>query len=547
LLTDALEASAARHGFDLQVTEAEYGQVMRAAQDPASAINRERLDAVLIALDYRGLHLPPTPGNPDGAAQTVDAAMDFLRTIRDAVKSHGHGACIVQTLACPPEAGFGSFEASLPGTLRHLIGVLNRRLADALYASDDIVFDVAGIAESVGLADWHDPTQWNMAKLPFCSDFVPLYADRLATLIAAIRGKNRRCLVLDLDNTVWGGVIGDDGMTGISIAQGDATGEAHLAVQQAALALRSRGVVLAVSSKNNDDVARQPFREHPDMLLREEHIAVFQANWNDKATNIRAIADELSLGLDAFVFLDDNPVERELVRRSLPQVAVPELPTDPALYARTLLAAGYFEAIAYSAEDSQRADFYRDNARRAVLQKSAVDMDGYLATLDMTMTVQAFDAIGRARITQLINKSNQFNLTARRYTDAEVDQVAAQPDCLTLQIRLTDVFGDNGMISVVICRPAGSDWVIDTWLMSCRVLGRKVERAVLQEILGRARSQGIARLVGRYVPTDRNAMVKDHYAGLGFAPAGQDADGSSLWALDVVSAPLETLPIVVRH
>jgi FkbH-like protein len=223
------------------------------------------------------------------------------------------------------------------------------------------------------------------------------------------------------------------------------------------------------------------------------------------------------------------------------------LPTDPALYARTLLAAGYFEAIAYSAEDSQRADFYRDNARRAVLQKSAVDMDGYLATLDMTMTVQAFDAIGRARITQLINKSNQFNLTARRYTDAEVDQVAAQPDCLTLQIRLTDVFGDNGMISVVICRPAGSDWVIDTWLMSCRVLGRKVERAVLQEILGRARSQGIARLVGRYVPTDRNAMVKDHYAGLGFAPAGQDADGSSLWALDVVSAPLETLPIVVRH
>ena len=232
--------------------------------------------------------------------------------------------------------------------------------------------------------------------------------------------------------------------------------------------------MLAVSSKNTDEVARAPFEKHPEMLLRLDHIAVFQANWNDKATNIQAIAEELSLGLDAMVFLDDNPVERGLVRKLLPQVAVPELPEEPAYYARTLAAAGYFEAIAFAAEDLKRAGFYQDNAKRASLQKQVGGVDAYLASLDMTITFQPFDATGRARIVQLINKSNQYNLTTRRYTDPEVAEAENDPEVFTLQVRLADIFGDNGMISVVICRPGEAGvWEIDTWLMSCRVLGRK--------------------------------------------------------------------------
>ena len=225
--------------------------------------------------------------------------------------------------------------------------------------------------------------------------------------------------------------------------------------------LRDRGVVLAVSSKNTDEIARQPFHKHPEMLLREEHIAVFQANWNDKATNIKAIAKELSLGLDAMVLLDDNPVERGLVRQLLPQVAVPELPDDPALFARTLLAAGYFEAIAFSGEDRQRAEFYQNNSRHVELQKQAGDVDAYLASLNMQMTLQPFDDTGRARIAQLINKSNQFNLTTRRYT-AEVAATQNDPQAFTLQVRLADAFGDNGMISVIICRRECDAWAIDT-------------------------------------------------------------------------------------
>jgi FkbH-like protein len=405
-----------------------------------------------------------------------------------------------------------------------------------------VLFDVAALAELVGLANWHSPAEWNLAKLPFSGTYLPLYADHVGRILGAMLGKSRRCLVLDLDNTLWGGVIGDDGVEGLRIAQGDPVGEAFLTVQRAALLLRERGVILAVASKNSDETARQAFRTHPEMLLREQHLAVFQANWSDKATNLKAIAEQLSLGLDSLVLLDDNPAERELIRQMLPAVAVPELPADPALYARVLCAAGYFEAVAFSGEDRARADFYRDNARRATLQKQAADLSAYLESLGMKITFRPFDEVGRSRIVQLINKSNQFNLTTRRYSEAEVAAAGRDPDCFTLQVRLADIFGDNGMISVVICRRRSSAWHIDTWLMSCRVLGRQVERMVLREMLHHAARHGIAKLIGVYRPTERNKLVEDHYAKLGFTRVAHHDDGSTEWELstdgEVPSAPM---------
>ncbi len=318
-------------------------------------------------------------------------------------------------------------------------------------------------------------------------------------------------------------------------------------MQRLAFELRERGIVLAVSSKNDDETARLPFRKHPEMLLKEEHIAVFQANWNDKATNIAAIAKELSLGLDSVVFLDDNPVERNLVRQLLPEVAVPELPSDPALYARTLAAAGYFESISFSDEDVSRARFYQDNAKRVSLQTKVGGLDAYLASLQMEITFQPFDDIGRARITQLINKSNQYNLTTKRYSEPEVAAAQHDPRCLTLQVRLSDTFGDNGMISVIICREQSSSvWEIDTWLMSCRVLGRRVEQMVLREILEHARRQGIRKLLGIYRPTDRNNLVEDHYSKLGFTLISRGGDAATTWELYVDNATVEAVSMTVR-
>ena len=545
-LVPALVATAARHGIALEVIQPSYDQVAQEALTPDSKVNRSNPDAVLLALDYRALPLKLSLGDAEASYATVLGVMGYLQALRDGIKANSNAVCIFQTFAPPAETLFGSLDRALPGTLRNLIDGINRELAEYVSGSGDVLLDIAGLAETVGLADWHNTQLWNMGKFAFSDELIPLYADHVARTVAAIRGKSRKVLILDLDNTVWGGVIGDDGLEGIQLAQGDARGEAHLGVQRLALDLRKRGVVLAVSSKNTDEVAREPFEKHPEMLIKLDHIAVFQANWNDKATNIQAIATELSLGLDAMVFLDDNPVERGLVRRLLPQVAVPELPEEPAYYARTLAAAGYFEAVAFANEDLKRAGFYQDNAKRANLQKQVGGVDAYLASLDMTITFQPFDATGRARIVQLINKSNQYNLTTRRYTDPEVAQAESEPEVFTLQVRLADIFGDNGMISVVICRPGGPGvWEIDTWLMSCRVLGRKVEHMVLHEILKHARSAGIVKLAGTYKPTERNQLVVDHYARLGFNKLHGEESGLTRWELLVEDAQPESAPMRV--
>ena len=546
LIVPAMVASAARHGIALEVIQPSYDQVAQEAMTPDSNVNSSKPDAVLMALDYRAVPLKLSLGDAEAAAGAVQRAIGYLQTLRSGIKANSNAVCVFQTFVPPVEGLFGSLDRALLGTQRSLIDAINHELCKDVRNCGDVLLDVAGLAEVVGTANWHDAQQWNMAKFAFAEELIPLYAEHVARTIASVRGKSRKVLVLDLDNTVWGGVIGDDGLEGIQIAQGDARGEAHLAVQRMALDLRQRGIMLAISSKNSDEVARLPFEKHPEMLLKLEHIAVFQANWNDKATNIQAIATELSLGLDSIVFLDDNPVERGLVRQLLPQVAVPELPEDPAYYARTLAAAGYFEAVTFADEDLKRAAFYQDNAKRASLQKQVGGVDAYLTSLDMTIMFQPFDVMGRARIVQLINKSNQYNLTTRRYTHPEIVDAENDPEVFTLQVRLADIFGDNGIISVVICRPAAPGvWEIDTWLMSCRVLGRKVEQMVLREMLEHARAAGICKLVGVYRPTERNMLVIDHYSKLGFTEVGEKQAGVTYWELLVEGVHPEGAPMRV--
>jgi len=546
LLIPALIASAVRHGVSLEIVHPAYDQIVQEALTPDSMVNRSGADAVLFAIDHHALPFTRSLGDRTAADSSVRGAMVYLQSLRDGIKSNSSALCIFQSFAPPPETLFGSLDRIVPGTPRSMLIEINQALGTYIAASGDVLLDVATMAETVGLADWHDSQMWNLGKFPFADKVIPFYADHVARTIAAIRGKSRKVLVLDLDNTVWGGVIGDDGLEGIKVAQGDPIGEAHLAVQRLALNLRQRGVVLAVSSKNTDAVARAPFSQHPDMLLRLEQIAVFQANWNDKATNLKAIAEELSVGLDALVFLDDNPVERGLVRALLPDVAVPELPEESSYYARMLAAAGYFEAVTFTTEDSQRADLYQDSAKRAELQKRVGGVEAYLSSLDMTITFSPFDATGRARIVQLINKSNQYNLTTRRYTSPEIQSAEEDPDTFTLQVRLADLFGDNGMISVVICRPGeGAAWQIDTWLMSCRVLGRGVENMVLREILRHAASRGVETLHGSYIPTGRNALVVDHYAKLGFTKVAHESSGLTRWELAVRHASVPTAPMRV--
>ncbi|WP_057884178.1 HAD-IIIC family phosphatase [Tsuneonella troitsensis] len=545
LIASAIPGSGLRHFVLIDVVEADYGRSLEQAMDPTSRIRSSGLDSVLIAFDYRDLHLTAAASDSHTANEQVESAFAHLKAVAENLRPSLSGPILVQTLVPPVEPLFGSLDAAEASSPYAMVQALNRRIVEWVSESDVVLVDAARFAASVGTVRWLDAVHWHSAKLPIAPQLVPLLADLIARTIGALRGKTRKCLILDLDNTVWGGVIGDDGLDGIAIGQGSAEGEAFLAVQRAALDLRARGIVIAVSSKNDEEVAWRPFSDHPDMLLRKEHISVFQANWQDKASNIKYIAESLNIGTDSLVFLDDNPFERELIRRELPFVAVPELTDDPAQYVTILALAGYFDTISVSPEDRKRAEYYQANAERTSILASSTDLEGYLKSLDMVCTIRPFDSIGRARVAQLINKSNQFNLTTRRYTEAEVASMEGSADKLTMQIRLADKFGDNGMISVVSFDKSASQWSNDLWLMSCRVLGRRVEEAVLAHVAAAAKAEGVQRLIGTYLPTAKNQMVAGLYQRLGFSLVESRADGVTVWelALDNYSAP--ELPIKI--
>jgi FkbH-like protein len=542
----ALVSTAARYGIALTVHEAPYNQVMQTALGHINCFSDLKLDAILVFVDFEGLpikNIAKTYGEGD---EVFDVAINYLLQVKDNLKSRYNAPCIINTIPQTTENLFGNIDAQVSNTQRNLIQRINNELVVGLNDSDSLLLDLASLAENVGLSIWHDPIMYNLAKLPFSQQVVPLFADHVCRLVAALRGKSRRVLVLDLDNTLWGGVIGDDGINGIKIGHGSSLGEAYLSFQQYVLQLHERGIVLAISSKNNEEIARSPFIFHEDMVLKENHISVFRANWENKATNIIKIADELNLGLDSFVFFDDNPAERKLVREQLPDVFVPEIPTDPAFYASALAAAGLFEAVYFSHEDKIRINSYADNRRRKELRESSLDMNEYLKKLNMTATYSLVNNDGLKRVVQLISKTNQFNLTTKRFSEQEVSSRMDNDKYFSLQIRLEDSFGDNGLVSVVMCERNHSNWEIDLWIMSCRVIGRHLEFSVINEIVREASKKGISHIIGRFIPTERNELVKNHYKKLGFEFV-KDDDGATVWKLDVNNYHQHNAPLKVIH
>jgi FkbH-like protein len=414
-----------------------------------------------------------------------------------------------------------------------------------------LILDVARASQRDGIDAWFDVGRWLQGKLEIAPQAAPLYGDLAARILAAQRGLSKKCLVLDLDNTLWGGVIGDDGLDGIVLGEGSAAGEAHLALQRYAKQLKERGVILAVCSKNDVKIAEAAFRDHPEMALRRSDFAAFQANWDDKAQNLKAIAKQLNIGLNSLVFVDDNPIERARVRQSLPMVAVPEMPEDPALYVRCLAEAGYFEAVAFTAEDRVRAEAYAANAEREALLGSAESMDDFLRGLNMTAVYGPFTAVDHARIVQLINKTNQFNTTTRRYAGDEITRIMEDPDAMTLQFRLLDRVGDNGLVSTMILRPTEDDdeaLEIENWVMSCRVFGRELEFEAMNIAVEAAKERGVRTLVADYIPTPKNDVIMKLYPSFGFTEVERPApaNGAKRWALDLADYVTRDTHIVVQ-
>jgi FkbH-like protein len=379
------------------------------------------------------------------------------------------------------------------------------------------ICDVEFLSARRGTIDAWDARGWFESKQPYSPALLLDTAREATHSIVSLRRSPKKVVVLDLDNTLWGGVIGEDGLDGIEIGDTSPRGEAFKAFQEYLLSLTRRGILLAVCSKNDPEKAVEPFEKHPEMALRMKDFVVFKANWQPKSENIRQIAAELNLGLDSVVFVDDNPAEVEIVRQFTPEVEAVMIGDDPAEFVGILQDARFFEPVTITAEDLDRMRQYKQETQRQELA-AITDMGAYLESLAMEAVVREFRSVDVPRISQLINKSNQFNLTTRRRTETEVQAVMSHAQCVGFTVRLADRFGDYGLISVVVGNIVDGTLEIDTWLMSCRVLKRQVEEEVLNEIVRLARARGCTRVKGVYKPTAKNGMVRGHYPALGFTP-----------------------------
>ena len=532
-LKDQLELILLAGGIRPEFWEGDYNRYYEDAVFGEPALAAFKPDLVYLHVSVANVRgwaqaadSPETVGSSYAAEwQRWEQVLDGLRKL----------ACPVLTnnFEDPPLRLFGSLDAVDPRGRVRYVNRLNEALAAKAHATAGLyVHDLRRVAAWVGLRTWHDRRLWHWAKLPAAQEALPHWARSLGMLMLAIFGRAKKLLALDLDNTLWGGVVGDDGVDGLRIGPEDAEGESYLEFQRYALDLSSRGIALAVVSKNEDANARAGLG-HPDGILREDDFAAFRANWDLKSDNLQSIAQALNLGRDSFVFVDDNPAERALVSAQTPDIVVPEVGEDVSTYAPLLDSLGLFETASLSAEDLSRARAYAANASLDKVQATFADYGQFLDSLCMQSELGPWREPYLDRISQLANKSNQFNLTTRRLTLDEAQAWAAEAGRIALYARLSDRLVEHGLVSLVAAKIQAGVGEIELWVMSCRVLKRGLEDALLDGLVSAAKAQGATRLVGRYLPSPKNSMVKEFYGGLGFSKAKEAADGASEWTLDL--------------
>lgn len=533
-----LELFLLHHGIQPEFYEGEYARYYENAVFDDGSLRAFAPDMIYVHTTVQNLSGLPCPADSDVEAEEKLAA-EVLRwqSFWDACCSMG--AIVIQNnFEFPNVRVMGSFEAvDRRGAVRFV-----RRMNEALarYAEAHrgfLVNDINYLAAELGLDHWFSPTMWYAYQYALDLSAVPALCASIANIIKSLYGKNKKSIACDLDNTLWGGVIGDDGVQGIQLGEESPSGRAFTALQRYLKLVSQTGVLLNVNSKNEAEIAKSGF-SRPESVLHEEDFICFTANWQPKDENLAQMASQLNLLPESFVFLDDNPAEREIVRRRFPQTAVPEL-TEPEHYVRTLARSGYFEVTSLSADDKKRSEMYRENAQRAQAQAAFSDYGDYLRSLEMKAVIAPFDTAHAARITQLMNKTNQFNLTTRRYTDAEVSACMSDGNTLTLYASLADRFGDNGIVSALIGRVQDGILTIEEWVMSCRVFKRDLELAVFDALIAYCRTHNITSIEGDYLPTAKNAYVRTLYPTLGFSQTAESEEGTH-YCFDI---PAESAPL----
>ena len=521
------------HGIRCQFYESEYGQYWQDAMfDPPELVNFKP-DIIFIHTTNRNISHYPTPADDQAAvSQLLEEEYNHFTVMWDRLASIYQCPIIQNNFEYPFWRLLGNSDAVNHSGRVHFITCLNLKFA--VYAQTHSGFyinDINWLSADYGLEAWSDPFYWYMYKYALSLPAIPRLGQSVANIIKSIYGKNKKAFALDLDNTLWGGIVGDDGPENIQIGQETAVGQAYLEFQEYLKAHQQIGVILNVISKNDSPNALAGLNR-PDNLLKPEEFISIKANWEPKSENLREMAQELTLLPEAFVFVDDNPAERAIIHQVFPGVPVPEL-DKPEHYIKALDREGYFEVTSLTKDDISRGEMYKENAARARQQASFTDYQEYLRSLKMTAEIKPFVPMYFSRIAQLTNKSNQFNLTTLRCTQEDIQKFAAEDGYITLYGKLEDQFGDNGVVSVVMGEILGEELQIRLWLMSCRVLKRDMEYAMMAELVKLAEEKGIKRIYGYYYPTAKNGMVRDFYEKQGFLKQSEDESGNTVWLLDI--------------
>lgn len=529
-----LELFLLNQGIEPVFYESEYAQYWQDAMFGNEELNAFQPDLVYIHTSNRNITEWPSVGcSQEDAANLANSQFEHFCMMWEQISANWKCPIIQNNMEYPAYRLLGNQDGVNPAGRVAFVNCLNEKFA--AYAREHASFFINDInyqSAAYGLDAWADAYYWHMYKYALSLKAIPWMALNLSNIIKSIYGKNKKSLVLDLDNTLWGGIVGDDGVENLEIGQETSMGQVFSEFQGYVKSLKEIGVMLNVSSKNEEENALAGLN-HPDGILRPEDFILIKANWEPKSQNILNIASEMNILPDSLVFADDNPAEREIVREHGGGVAVPEIGT-PDQYIRVLDHNGYFEVTALSEDDRKRNEMYKANAQRAKEQAAFTDYGAYLDSLDMRATIASFESVYMARIAQLTNKSNQFNLTTRRYTQAEIEQAAADPNCITLYGKLEDKFGDNGVVSVVIGHEEADALHMDLWLMSCRVLKRDMEFAMMDQLAAECKKRGITTIYGYYYPTAKNGMVKNFYELQGFEKIA-DQDGNTVWKFEVLS------------
>jgi FkbH-like protein len=524
LLTEMIQATGILNEYHFDLFEADYNQIHFQVTNRASDLHAFNPDYVLLFLGLPKFTKSFYLSSPEERLKFAQSKIAELKTLVN-VLVENNCKVIVTNLPDINDGIFGSYGNKISGSYIYQLRSYNYFLMNlAVEISNLNIFDFASLVSRNGLLNVRDPKFYITADIFTSVEILPSFSKGIVDIVLASEGRLKKCVVLDLDNTLWGGVIGDDGIEKIQL--GDlGVGRAFSEFQRWLKELYYRGIILAVCSKNDESNAKEPFIYHDDMILSLEDIAVFVANWDNKVDNIKYIQKVLNIGMDSMVFLDDNPAERDIVRRHIPEIDVPELPSDPAMYVDYLQGLNLFETASFTENDFERTRQYQEEAKRVDAEKSFVNIEEYLKSLQMECKVLPVSGYTIPRVTQLLQRSNQFNLRTIRYSEQDITLIAAAEDYLCLTFSLRDKFGDNGLVSVVIIKKS-KDFFIENWVMSCRVLKRGLEQFIMQTIFEKAKEYGIRTIRGEYLPTKKNVMVSKLYETLNFNFTGK------YWVLD---------------